>query len=97
MQRFFRIKQGDDCSTLREIEAGVPQGSVLGPVLYLLFTSDLQNSDETTVATFADDTAVLAVGGTVQIATKKLQEAVDNISKCTKKWQIKLNDLKSVI
>ena len=39
--RFFRIKQGDAYSELKEIQAGVPQGSVLVPVLYLLYTSDL--------------------------------------------------------
>ena len=33
-ERFFRIKQGDAYSELKDIKAGVPQGSVLGPVLY---------------------------------------------------------------
>lgn len=39
--RFFRIKYDDTYSDLKEIKAGVPQGSVLGPILYLVFTSDL--------------------------------------------------------
>lgn len=96
MQRLFRIKQEDEYSALKHIKAGVPQGSVLGPVLFLLYTNDLPQNEETTVATFADDTAVLAVGKTLQEVTEKLQRTVNDISNWTNKWQIKLNELKSV-
>lgn len=94
--RLFRIKQDEEYSTLREIKAGVPQGSILGPILYLLYTSDLPEIENVTVATFADDTAILAVGPSVKESTKKLQEASNNISKWTNKWKIKLNESKSV-
>lgn len=40
-ERYYRIKQEDAYSELKEIKAGVPQDSVLGPVLYLLYTTDL--------------------------------------------------------
>ena len=51
---------------MKRISAGVPQGSVLAPILYLLFTSDLPNREEVTVATFDDDTANLTVGDAVE-------------------------------
>jgi len=95
-ERFFRIKQGDAYSELKEINAGVPQGSVLGPVLYLLYTSDLPKLENNTVATFADDTAILAVGSSNEEATEKLQTAIDQMQKWTKKWRIHLNESKSV-
>lgn len=46
---------------MKEIKAGVPQGSVLGPILYLIYTADLPELETVTIATFADDTAILAV------------------------------------
>jgi len=48
------------------------------------------------VATFADDTAVIAVGGSLEEATEKLQRAVDKITNWIRKWLIKLNEPKSV-
>jgi hypothetical protein len=76
-ERFFRIKQGDAYSELKEIKAVVLQGSVLGPVLYLLYTSDLPILENSTVATFADDTAIL--GGRNEESTGKLQTAINQI------------------
>jgi len=76
-ERFFRIKQGGAYSELKEIKAGVPQGSVLGPVLYLLYTSDLPVLESSTVATFADDTAILAIVSSNEESTEKLQTAIN--------------------
>lgn len=81
---------------MKTIAAGVPQGSVLGPVLYVLFTSDIPHTTGTTIGTFADDTAVMAVGETTELATSKLQRAINHISDWTKMWRIKLNEAKSV-
>jgi hypothetical protein len=78
--RLFRLKQGSKYSTLKEIKAGVPQGSALGPVLYLLYTCDVPQTANTKIATFADDTAVMAVGENIEEATDKLQQAINAIN-----------------
>jgi hypothetical protein len=48
---YFRIKQEEAYSDLRRIQAGILQGSVLGPTLYLLYTSDLPKLEQDLVAT----------------------------------------------
>lgn len=94
--RHFRIKQEESYSQLKEIKAGVPQGSVLGPVLYLIYTSDLPLMDGSTTATFADDTAILAVGENNLASTQKLNESISKIHRWTAEWRITLNETKSV-
>lgn len=94
-ERHFRVKFDGEYSTLKEISAGVPQGSVLGPILYLLYTSDIPTMNEGTIATFADDTAILAVGNNVEEATRKLQNITNQVCNWTKRWRIKLNETKS--
>ena len=46
-------------SSLQEIKAGVPQGSVLGPILFLLYINDLHNALSCEPRLFADDTLLL--------------------------------------
>ena len=93
--RSFRVKYEGEYSELKNISAGVPQGSVLGPVLYVLNTRDVLQDDNTTMATFADDTAIMATGVTIDEATNKLQNAINHVTTWIKKWRIKLNESKS--
>lgn len=93
--RHFRVKHGSEYSDLKKISAGVPQGSVLGPVLYLLYTGDVPQHKDTITATFADDTAILASDETIEAVTNKLQCAINKVNIWTKKWRIQLNELKS--
>ena len=94
--RKFMVKHHDECTSLAEIYSGVPQGSVLGPVLYLLYTADLPTGNDTMTATFADDTAILASSMDPLIASMKLQNGLNKLQHWLKKWRIKANEGKSV-
>lgn len=82
-------------SNIHPIKDGVPQGSAIGPLLYLLYTADIPTPSQTTVATFADDTAILATHKEYRSATSLLQSALGQVSTWSKKWKIKLNEGKS--
>jgi len=66
------------------------------PSLYLLYTSDLPTFKQNVVATFADDTAIMAIGDNSTEPTEKLQAAITKVQGWARKWRIKLNETKSV-
>ena len=78
--RLFLVKHEDEHTSLFPIQSGVPQGSVLGPVLYSLFTADLPITECTTTATYADDTALLASQANRVTTSINLQEHLKNVS-----------------
>ena len=89
------IKVINQCTLIHKIESGVPQGSVLGPVLYTFYTSDLPLLQQMYTATFADDTAIMAVKKNPDIASPILQQSLDEIQECMKKFRIMANENKS--
>ena len=93
--RQFMVKYLDATITTFSIEAGIPQGSVLGPLLFSIYTADLPILSEITLATFADDTALLASHADPIIASSTLQRGLDSMEKWFQKWGFKINENKS--
>ena len=68
-------------SSSREITCGVPQGSVLGPLFFILYVNDLQHAVmDSEVQLYADDTVIFTSGVTPEEAEHKLQPSLDVFS-----------------
>ena len=83
-------------SNSRKISAGVPQGSILGPLLYILYTADMPTHPRTHTSTFADDTAFMCMHKNSSVATNILQSHIYNIEKWLDLWKIRVNETKCV-
>ena len=77
-------------STWAEVLSGIPQGSVLGPILFLIFIDDLPDSVEGLVKIFADDTKVFSAINEEE-DYKSLQKDLDHLSEWSDKWQLRFN------
>ena len=79
-------------SDLKEIKCGVPQGSILGPLLFLIYINDLPNSTENLhYILFADDTSIFCKSSDPQTLYNHLNIQLLSISKWMKANKLILN------
>ena len=76
-----------DVSNWKSVLSGVPQGSVLGHLLFLIYINDLDDNITSNVLKFADDTKVFRKVNT----DGDLQNNRDRLVKWSEKWQMLLN------
>ena len=73
------------------INHGVPQGSHLSPILYLIFTHDLPPTSKVFRSILADDQKYFVAGPNLSIITTKLQQSMDDLAVYGNQWRIGLN------
>ncbi|GLV38528.1 hypothetical protein CBL_05116 [Carabus blaptoides fortunei] len=91
--RTASIRIGNNLSTPFPIQTGVPQGSVLSPLLFLLYCHDLPTPGRplTSQEQYADDTAIFAIGKIPRQATASLQRQLNVLENWMRRWCIKPN------
>ena len=90
-----RVVMENKISNLCEILAGVPQGSILGPLLFLVFINDIDQGIHSDISLFADDTALIHSFSHVKISEISINEDLNILSKWSESWMIKFNPTKT--
>ena len=89
------VKINNTLSTGVGVVSGVPQGTVLGPLLFILYSADLPNViSHSKISMYADDTKVFKTIGSNDDRSS-LQEDLDHIFEWANKWQMILNPEKT--
>lgn len=70
--RQFHVTVNGKVSTTRSIPAGLPQGSVLSPILYSIYTSDFKKPKYCEIGYYADDTSIICTGKLTSAIIKRL-------------------------
>jgi len=105
--RHFTIKINSINSSIKTIEAGVPQGSVLGPILFNLYFNKISNcisfsnlrkppSTPASLALFADDLAAWCRSKRLNSISATLQATLNNIEEWMNKWRTKVSIAKTI-
>ena len=85
-----RVNVNGEFSGWSDVTSGVPQGSVLGPVLFVIYINDLPDIVESLCQLYADDTKMFSQVDTIE-RYKQIQSDLDNLVDWADKWQLRFN------
>ena len=90
-ERYQRVLLNGQSSEWATINAGVPQGSILGPLLFLIYINDLSNGINSDVKLFADDTSIFSTVYDPNTTADSLNKDLQKISEWAYKWKMSFN------
>ena len=82
------------CSEWVAITAGVPQGSILGPLLFLIYINDIVEDIHSHIRLFADDTSLYLIVNEPYVAAMQLNSDLTKIHMWAERWLVKFNPAK---
>ena len=88
-------KINEKTSSFHSVKYGVPQGSVLGPILFLLHVNDLPNVSKFETTLFADDTNLRMSHHNIQFLQQEVSQEINKVNKRLKQNKLILNYKKS--
>ena len=91
-----RVVVNDKLSGWASVTSGVPQGSVIGPILFLCYINDMPQQIKNEFKLFADDAKLFAYVKH-QSDCESLQNDINSLADWSKKWQLEFHPLKSSI
>ena len=77
------------------LKAGVPKGSILGPLLFLLYINDIVKDIGSNIRLFADDTSLYIVVEDPTLAAELLNADMEKVARWAKQWLVSFNPLKT--
>ena len=89
--RLQRVALEGCVSDYREIKAGVPQGSILGPILFLIYINDIVNDINSCIRLFADDTSLYLIVEDPAMAADLMNTDLEKIHRWSENWLVKFN------
>ena len=75
------------------VSSGVPHGSIVGPILFLLYVNDIPENLSCGTEMFADDTLLFNSGNPSDVSTP-IQDSFSRISNWCNKWLLRINSVK---
>ena len=86
-----RTVLNEKCSSWGDILAGVPQGSILGPLFFLVYINDLTSNLKCNVKLFADDTSLFTVIHEANASAEDMNHDLRLISQWAYDWRLSFN------
>ena len=86
-----RVVLNGQHSSRADIKGGISQGSILGPLLFLVYMNDLTENLHSNPKLFVDDTSLFSTVTDKALSHSHLNEDLSNLNDCAYKWKMSFN------